>query len=47
MKSWHYFQELRDKTDKIVQLEKEKASLIRDLFEAHAKGKNYDDTTFM
>ncbi|XP_048778401.1 suppressor APC domain-containing protein 2-like isoform X2 [Ostrea edulis] len=43
----HLKKELRDKTDKIVQLEKEKASLIRDLFEAHAKGKNYDDTTFM
>ncbi|XP_062585534.1 suppressor APC domain-containing protein 2-like [Saccostrea cucullata] len=39
--------ELREKTDKISQLEKEKASLIRDLFEARAKGKNYDDTTFM
>ncbi|XP_061164714.1 suppressor APC domain-containing protein 2-like [Saccostrea echinata] len=39
--------ELREKSDKIVQLEKEKASLIRDLFEARAKGKNHDDTTFM
>lgn len=40
-------QELHEKVDKIAQLEKEKASLIRELFEARAKGKGYDDTTFM
>ncbi|XP_060591278.1 suppressor APC domain-containing protein 2-like [Ruditapes philippinarum] len=41
-------QEVGSKSDRITQLEKEKASLIRDLFEARSKHKtNYDDTTFM
>lgn len=43
----HLKKELHEKVDKISQLEKEKASLIRELFEARAKGKGYDDTTFM
>ncbi|KAJ8300725.1 hypothetical protein KUTeg_022244 [Tegillarca granosa] len=40
-------QEISQKSDKIAQLEQEKSSLIRDLFDARAKNKNYDDTTFM
>jgi hypothetical protein len=41
-------QEVGDKSEKITQLEKEKATLIRDLFEARSKHKsNFDDTTFM
>ncbi|KAL4219288.1 negative regulation of protein localization to cell cortex [Mactra antiquata] len=41
-------QEVGVKSEKITQLEKEKATLIRDLFEARSKHKtNYDDTTFM
>lgn len=40
--------EVGDKSEKITQLEKEKASLIRELFEARTKHKSsYDDTTFM
>ncbi|XP_052788122.1 uncharacterized protein LOC128222967 [Mya arenaria] len=40
--------EVGHKSEKITQLEQEKASLIRDLFEARVKHKtNYDDTTFM
>lgn len=41
-------QEVGTKSERITQLEKEKASLIRDLFEARSRHKtNYDDTTFM
>ena len=44
----YIFQEVGDKSEKITQLEKEKASLIRELFEARTKHKSgYDDTTFM
>ncbi|XP_052220654.1 suppressor APC domain-containing protein 2-like [Dreissena polymorpha] len=40
--------EVGEKSELITQLEKEKATLIRDLFEARVKHKtNYDDTTFM
>ncbi|XP_071152435.1 suppressor APC domain-containing protein 2-like [Mytilus edulis] len=40
--------EISHKSDKITQLEQEKAQLIRDLFEARSSHKtNYDDTTFM
>ncbi|XP_052093091.1 uncharacterized protein LOC127729357 [Mytilus californianus] len=40
--------EISQKSDKITQLEQEKAQLIRDLFEARSSHKtNYDDTTFM
>lgn len=43
-----YLQEISHKSDKITQLEQEKAQLIRDLFEARSSHKtNYDDTTFM
>ena len=43
-----FLQEVGDKGEKITQLEKEKASLIRELFEARTKHKSsYDDTTFM
>ena len=45
---YSYLQEVGDKGEKITQLEKEKASLIRELFEARTKHKSgYDDTTFM
>lgn len=41
-------QEVRERSDKIAKLDQEKASLIRELFEARTKHKSsYDDTTFM
>lgn len=42
-------QEVSQKSDKISQLEREKATLIRDMFESRSKNRNanYDDTTFM
>lgn len=41
-------QEVSDRSEKISKLEQEKASLIRELFEARSKNKSsYDDTTFM
>ncbi|XP_041368915.1 suppressor APC domain-containing protein 2-like [Gigantopelta aegis] len=41
-------QEVTQKSDKITQLEREKGTLIRELFEARCMHKtNYDDTTFM
>nr|KAG5712441.1 hypothetical protein BaRGS_011415 [Batillaria attramentaria] len=41
-------QEVSDKSEKISKLEQEKASLIRELFDARTKNKtSYDDTTFM
>ncbi|XP_033731990.1 suppressor APC domain-containing protein 2-like [Pecten maximus] len=42
-------QEVGQKGDMISKLEKEKATLVRDLFEARSQNKptNYDDTTFM
>ena len=43
-----FFQEVGAKSEIISKLEKEKATLIRDLFEARSKHKtNFDDTTFM
>ncbi|XP_067662209.1 suppressor APC domain-containing protein 2-like isoform X2 [Haliotis asinina] len=40
--------EVSQKSDKITQLEQEKSTLIRELFESRSKHKtNYDDTTFM
>ncbi|KAL5011518.1 hypothetical protein ScPMuIL_010069 [Solemya velum] len=41
-------QEVSQKSDKISQLENEKTTLVRDLFEIRAKSKgSYDDSTFM